>query len=206
MDLFEKHYLAQLKLLSSTFSADHSHLSIFTHAPVGLKTIQEIAKYFGCKDCKIDSALEIHQTIKAINEAFSEVIKADDIHTLQSSCPFIEDLLWNRNNDIPTDPKPLTRGNTAIHYYNGHTSGPTSLDNPVGKEEMWFLKRHIQFICKLKTFSKQYHQCPELLEIFQAIQKDINNLNEQNFIPATHPFVIQTEPPLKPRLHKHPHP
>lgn len=146
-----KCYIPNLKALSYTLSEDKSRITIFSHAALGLNTLQSLAKKFNVQ-YKDTSAAELANTIDQINLSFFKFAQGKKLHTLYTLDVMftgycekrinaeqfpLEFLMWNRfYDDID---RPSIHKDYAIYFVHGHDpNGRTSnniynLDNRLGK-------------------------------------------------------------------------
>ncbi|MBI5447635.1 MAG: hypothetical protein HY939_02775 [Gammaproteobacteria bacterium] len=142
-------YLASLKLLSYSDLSDHG-ITLYTHAPAGLETVEALAKKFNipCSAQNESTPYELARTIDAINVAFQtslfngsfEKLYQDerdamqdhaDRGTVQMNAPPTDyplmRLAWNRSAGTG-DPKTAIRGgnNYKVSNVHGHI-GPEVL-------------------------------------------------------------------------------
>ncbi|MGC1181798.1 Dot/Icm T4SS effector Wip, partial [Legionella sp.] len=103
--LITESYLPNLKLIS--YSLHKNNITIYSHAGIGLETIQALAKKFKKHSIvyKDKTTKDLAQTIEAINEVFSKHVQAGTAHTLAvditNPYDFKNDpvtfLIWNRS-------------------------------------------------------------------------------------------------------------
>ena len=149
---YENVYLPHLKIVSYSVEAapeSPPELSFYSHAPVGLEALPEMAKSFSVSGSACQSD-EIHTTatklricIDAINQRFSQMIKAHALgerfyqetgaYGLRETNPRspISYVTWNRNLSRLDRPVKL-RDQTALTFVHGHDGGATSGNTHVG--------------------------------------------------------------------------
>ncbi|HYF98365.1 MAG TPA: hypothetical protein VD770_05220, partial [Coxiellaceae bacterium] len=66
-----KNYKSSLKLFNYALSPDRKHITLYTHAPVGLETIRKLADEFGT-DFKMNTAYNLATSIDTINQKVIE--------------------------------------------------------------------------------------------------------------------------------------
>lgn len=123
LDIVQKAYKPNLKAISYSLNDDHSEITIYSHAGVGLNTIKGLAEQFEVP-YRDSTASALAKTIDRINVKFREQVQQG---TVPSLCPVsamdaayggYADLtktplvcaLWNRRYDLITRPT----------YYNGY--------------------------------------------------------------------------------------
>lgn len=147
--LIEEAYLPALKALSYSLSTDGKHITLYSHAGIGLNTIREIAAKL--KVTYSDkTAYDLAQSIDRIHSEFAKHVKNHTIHRLYDSenmlkgyqglelrhCPF-EFLMWNRRYDRIE--RPENHNHYLINYAHGHDQELNTaqhiinLDNDLGK-------------------------------------------------------------------------
>ncbi|HRE32532.1 MAG TPA: hypothetical protein PLD88_11210, partial [Candidatus Berkiella sp.] len=107
--LIKKIYEPTLKLFFYNLNEEDNEITFFSHAAVGLETIEEIAKHFNVP-YKVATAKELAQTIDIINNHFTEnYVKRKRMHELfpaaemsrlyseyvKTDNPFVR-CIWNR--------------------------------------------------------------------------------------------------------------
>lgn len=81
LDMYHRVYKKHLKLISYSVDVQSNEIHVFSHAPIGINHIQGLANKFSVPYLA-NSAIELAQTIDAINAAFSEKITANEVHSL----------------------------------------------------------------------------------------------------------------------------
>lgn len=151
--LVQSVYQPHLKLLSYTLDASRKFITIFSHAPIGLTTIQELAKLFNI--AYLDRhATDLAKTIDEINEHFSQLVKEKkliatshlndsrfDVEHIPLNLPILR-ATWARGYEKSDFPK-KHNGLYDIYYVHGHDgtgmvkspheSHEINLDNSFGK-------------------------------------------------------------------------
>lgn len=154
-DIMKYMYYPNLKLISYSLNEEHSNISIYSHAPIGIKTVQAVAEFFKV-EYKDATITELATTIEHINEEFSKTLKAKtfyqtshmkkepkaDIENQTFDYP-ISRVLWTRGHDADNDPLLATQNRYKIRYVHGHDAEgkvpeeykdvETNLDNTLGK-------------------------------------------------------------------------
>lgn len=137
-------YKPSLHALTCTLSENKKSLTLFSHAGIGLRTIQAIAKKLKVPYAA-NSAVELSETIKNIDIAFQKYVEKNEVHKLynpeimmngyygtlidQDEYPF-EFLMWNRtykkynfeknmHDHIIDRPEKLPNGDT-LYFSHGH--------------------------------------------------------------------------------------
>ena len=144
-------YLPMIKAINYTVSLD-GQITLFSHAPIGLETIEALANKFKIP-YKEGTSLELLQTIDAINQAVSnnfqnisyEFIndgahKSNKVVPVPTSNP-IKRLVWNRAFNDSDQPKTITSTGIKVKFVHGHVGqdgtiktarSHTNLDNFFG--------------------------------------------------------------------------
>ncbi len=154
IDLTNRAYKPSLKAISYSLNEDQSNITLYSHAAIGINTIKKVAEKLGVPYADA-SAVELAQTIDAINELFQAYVDADAVHYLYSreqmeagymgyadlsDAPF-ELLMWNRLYNEEIIQRPDKIGNYTLNYVHGHdssdpkTTNNYNLDNSLGKFE-----------------------------------------------------------------------
>lgn len=149
IELIEEAYKPALKAISYSLTEDKAHITIYSHAGIGLNTIEEIAQKLGVP-YKDKTAVELGNTIDVINIKFQEYVKNNLVHTLYDAQvmqsgyegnslkghPF-EFLMWNRT--YHSIQRPARKYHYGLSYAHGHDQEIQSLlhiinlDNNLGK-------------------------------------------------------------------------
>lgn len=138
-------YKPNLKLISYSIdeSTSPNTFNLYSHAPIDLKNIQELATKF--KVQYNNSSLEmLAKTIDAINTKFTTLVQQNNVtDTMKNDSNLvIYNAIWNRNTkDLKRNYSPSTK--YQIHYIHGHhgngevpeqdEKSVTNLDNSLGK-------------------------------------------------------------------------
>lgn len=128
-------YLPNLKLIS--YSLHDNNITLYSHAGIGLETIQALAEKFKEEGVvyKDDTAEDLAQTIEAINLVFAQHVKAGTVHTLAADIknPYdvqndpVTFLIWNRSyDDLKRDKE---HKGYQLYFAHGHDSSEPSSDN-----------------------------------------------------------------------------
>ena len=129
-NLIQTVYQPQLKLLSYTLDKTRQFITIYSHAPIGLSTIQELAKLFEIPYFDKHAA-DLAKTIDEINLHFSTLIKEKKIVTTShlNECHFDAEHIplnlpilrttWARGYLKQDFPK-KSNGHYDIYYVHGH--------------------------------------------------------------------------------------
>lgn len=122
-DMYERYYTPYLKLLSYSLDPKSQTITIYSHAPCGINSIEQIAELFKIPFSNANMNALAH-TIDKINDCFkTEYVKQHRIHSLLSSeeenkNSVIFDFIWNRN--YCTINRPASVFDYMIHYVHGH--------------------------------------------------------------------------------------
>tara|TARA_Y100000588_G_scaffold393384_1_gene509147 strand:+ start:998 stop:2554 length:1557 start_codon:yes stop_codon:yes gene_type:complete len=148
--LIKRSYLPHLKLIS--YSLVNNHITIFSHAGIGLNVIKAVADKFSPFGVifKDNTAEELAQTIEAINAVFANFVEKGIAHTLVEDIrneDYNKDpvnfLIWNREyDDLNRSPK---HNGYNIYYAHGHDSGEKRIPDNVFKldnRDYKFAKNH----------------------------------------------------------------
>lgn len=123
----EECYLPALKLLAYTLNEAETEITIYSHAPIGLETIVNLARFFRVAYDQ-SSAQSLAQTIDALNQCFMKdavlkkeinflVGKRDPISRLfDPSAEPVAHLMWNRDCDNLLRPMTITPPEVALAY------------------------------------------------------------------------------------------
>lgn len=181
-------YKPLLKVLSYSLNKDHSEITIYSHAPIDFKNIEQLAEKFNIFFDNT-SAVKLAQTIEQINSKFKQFVINNSVNTLYtremmhrgyeglpitSDAP-IEFLVWNRRYSI-LDRSPL-RNDYCLNFVHGHDSGVQTtgniynLDNLLGKAE--HLNRGIY--TALFSFDHQLH-----LGVVKSCSEDLNSISSSS--------------------------
>lgn len=153
VDLANRVYKPHLKALSYSLNEDKTGITLYSHAPIGINTIEKLAKDLGLNYTD-GSAIQLAQTIDAINELFQAYVDAGAVHYLYSREQMengysgyvephaaFEMLMWNRHYHEGQIKRPDMIGNYTVNYVHGHDSTPQTqhniynLDNILGKSD-----------------------------------------------------------------------
>lgn len=143
-------YLPEVKLLSYTIDETNKSISIYSHAPIGLENIQNIANAFGIgyNDSDING---LTSTIDQINTEWqkrlmnteSRTTLFNEFLTAVDKNPF-HFLMWNRRLKILKRPAKLHEHDYDIQFVHGHTTPEEKqpdhivcLDGNLGKCKDW---------------------------------------------------------------------
>lgn len=148
--LVKKAYLPNLKALSYTINEDKKSIALFSHAPIGLDTIESICKKLNIQ-YKDSNLSELAATIDKINDIFTkdyvnrrqitELLESENEFRMGNidvnKFPFMH-LLWNRNYGALR--RPNKHNGYTVKYIHGHDSQEQNvpghiynLDNNLGK-------------------------------------------------------------------------
>lgn len=139
MNSADKAYKPALKALSYSLSEDGKEISIYSHAPIGMNNIEELTKQFNT-EYKGTTAIELAETIDAINEKFQEAVKSKRVQQASSPNSELYNLAWNTQTGSLVRPKTLTAEGDMIKFVHGHCGGRPldshiiNLDNNLGKK------------------------------------------------------------------------
>lgn len=138
-------YLPSLKLMS--YSLHDNNITLYSHAGIGLETIQAFAAKFRDEGVvyQDDTAADLGQTIDAINFVFAKYVNLGAFHTLTLVINKLHNvehdpinfLIWNRNyRNLQRD---KVHNGYQLYFVHGHDSKESShhnifnLDNPCFK-------------------------------------------------------------------------
>lgn len=147
-----KSYKPTLRAISYSLSEDEKEITIYSHAGIGLNTIERLAKKLEV-EYKDATASELAQTIDSINARFQKHVQNNTVNTLYtrenmaagysgrsdlSDAPF-EFIMWNRfYHHID---RPAAHFDYYVSFVHGHDSSESTignicnLDNNLGKIE-----------------------------------------------------------------------
>ena len=131
LDIAETAYKPCLKAISCSLKEENTELIVYSHAPIGLNTIESLAEQFKVP-YKDSTSLELAECIDRINKVFQEYVQAGTVHT---QCPEKEMILcysgmsdrvktalvlamWNR--DYVQILRPDIHNRYKIIYVHGH--------------------------------------------------------------------------------------
>ncbi len=143
--IISESYLPNLKLIS--YSLHNNDITIYSHAGIGLETIQALAEKF--KDDGVvyrdNTAEDLAQTINAINEIFTKHVQDGTAHSLavNITSPYpdykkdpVTFLIWNRSYDgLKRDRK--YKG-YQLYFAHGHDSGELTEGNIINLDNTDF--------------------------------------------------------------------
>jgi hypothetical protein len=136
-------YKSQLLLLDYTLNEDATEIVIFSHAGIGLNTIEELAEDFDV-NYEDNTINELALTINCINEKYRSFVMNKTLHKLDKKIDGIsfysafQDVLWNRQYDQLE--RPAVHKGYSIAFVHGHDSNEetreniVNLDNELGKQ------------------------------------------------------------------------
>lgn len=148
-DMIDTAYKPMLKAISYSLDPATNGITIYSHAGIGLQSIQALAKRFSV-EYKDSTSLELAATIDKINETFSKSVFANklneslsDIDMLRGARGFIsfrednalEFIIFNRKYSDPAAPskpylnRPLLHNGYPISFAHGHDSMEPTKDN-----------------------------------------------------------------------------
>lgn len=123
--ILQQDYLPHIKLISYKV-IDSNQICLFTHAPVGLETIQMLAKLYGVA-YRDDTVADLCKTIDAINQLFR-------ITDLYHDHAEIKRLIWTRGLKDKLRVLPQEHRGYKIYLAHGH-EGPTSTKDPFASHQ-----------------------------------------------------------------------
>lgn len=143
-------YKPNLRAISYSLSEDKTAITIYSHAGIGLNTIQSLADKLSVA-YQDSSASDLAQTIEIINQKFQEHVRNNTVHSLYTreqmyrgylgyadlrDAPF-EFIMWNRL--YPDIDRPISHNGYFVYFAHGHDStvltrdNVYNLDNQLGK-------------------------------------------------------------------------
>ncbi|MCH9755647.1 MAG: hypothetical protein K0U37_00440 [Gammaproteobacteria bacterium] len=150
--LMETSYLPTLKLIDYSLSeAEPKKISIFSHAPIDLDVIEQMAKKFGVT-YKASTVEALAQTMDDINQKFVAYVRDGNFNLIydpskigdsgrgmvKENC--VEYAIWNRNEDLKAGSTDVPSDNIIFVY--GHTNGGVhrrnnvvAIDNILGRPD-----------------------------------------------------------------------
>lgn len=149
----DKSYKPTLRAISYSLSEDEKEITIYSHAGIGLNTIDSLAQKLDVT-YKDATAVELAQTINNINLKFQEHVQNNTVNTLytrnamvkgyggmrlESKAAPLEFIMWNRFYDRIH--RPAVHFDYHVNFVHGHDArDPTkkniyNLDNDLGKIE-----------------------------------------------------------------------
>ncbi len=204
-------YLPKVKLLDYTIDEANQRLAIFSHAPIGIESIEYIAQKLGVT-YKDDTLTELAQTIEDINTAFTNnYVNTKQIHTLfdNEQCigdpayadpkiaPFLH-LIWNRNHQLN---RPENYKGYKLKFIHGHDIKPSTiahriynLDNVLGKGSAAQGPYHVHFTHEkaLLKHNNAQSSSEDIVLPAQPSRKDRIILGLKNFLwrPSRYPGFV----------------
>ncbi len=153
LTIINKAYKPSLRAISYSLNQVDNEITIFSHAAIGLNTIERLAKELNV-DYKAATAAELAQTIDDINEEFQKYVQSNAVSTLYtpedmekcsnpydlSDMPFVF-IMWNRCYDHID--RPADHYGYKLSFVHGHDPYDPrqeekhvhNLDNCLGKGE-----------------------------------------------------------------------
>jgi hypothetical protein len=114
-NIIRQFYKPNLKVLSYSVTKDQKTIVIYTHAPVGLTEIEQLANELNIP-YKDESATELAQTIDEINKVFqTKYVQQNKVTTIFN---ILEPFLWNRKYDGLV--RPSTHNQYSVKFVHGH--------------------------------------------------------------------------------------
>ncbi|MCS5710338.1 hypothetical protein [Candidatus Berkiella aquae] len=167
-NLIKKIYEPTLRLFFYNLNEKGDEITFFSHAGVGLETIEEEALKFNVP-FKDGSAKELAQTIDNINKHFTEnyveqkrmheLFPAEEMSRLYSGYvktdnPFVRSI-WNRIYDENYIKRPAIHNGFKINYAHGHDSGSPNLEHCFNIDNSFGKMRNIADYKVLYTLNNQ---------------------------------------------------
>ncbi|TAK78845.1 MAG: hypothetical protein EPO11_00890 [Gammaproteobacteria bacterium] len=160
--IIENCYKPSLQALSYTFSEDGKTITIYSHAIIGLETIQDLAHKLKLT-YKDETILDLANTIDAINEKLRMLVKNKEVHTLSQVASFLR-LTENRKSDENSLFRPHRHNDYYLCFVHGHEMTDLgvnlghifTLDNLLGKMHT-MLTGQYTFICTRLYPKPQLH-------------------------------------------------
>ncbi|MDF1646062.1 MAG: hypothetical protein P1U61_03635 [Legionellaceae bacterium] len=148
--LMEETYLPSLKLIDYSLSEDApKKITIFSHAPIDLEVIEQMANKFGVV-YKAETVEALAQTMDAINQKFIAYVREGHFDVIYNPSKIIDSgrgmvkqncieyTAWNRDEDLKSGSESILSAHIEFVY--GHTVGGvcsreniTKIDNKLGK-------------------------------------------------------------------------
>lgn len=145
-------YKPNLRAISYSLSEDKTAITIYSHAGIGLNTIQSLADKLSVA-YQDSSASDLAQTIEIINQKFQEHVRNNTVNSLYTreqmyrgyqGCDDLRDapfefIMWNRL--YQHIHRPISHNRYSVYFAHGHDSrvltrdNVYNLDNQLGKPE-----------------------------------------------------------------------
>lgn len=186
--LLDTVYKPYLKLLSYSLSEDGTHISIFSHAAIGLGQ-QNIIKALALKlGVTYDDTTAIHlaETIDRINDQFQQYASQNKISTLvniemndrisngENIDPMkypIEFMIWNRSYDNLERPAVVNEGTPhryTMSFNHAHDSKEASRDHINNTDNLLGKRGRAEILCALDPKEQEY-------TILRSTEKSLSN-------------------------------
>lgn len=147
LEITNECYKPTLKAISYSFSEDQNEITIYSHAGIGLNTIQNLAKKLKVK-YQDSNAIELAQTIDKINAKFQKHVQEKTLNRLytreqiaaaywgytEANAPLVF-LMWNRSYE--SIDRPDDYQGYKINFAHGHD------DRDETKENIYNLDNHL---------------------------------------------------------------
>jgi hypothetical protein len=178
-------YLPRLKPCTYTINAEKTALTLYTHAPAGLDTIEKLANFleivFSAETLEV-----LADTIDNIVEDFLQLAKGAKVYELWKHPSYpLNEIIWNREFDEID--RPDKKMNFSLYYVNGH-----DIDDPLalGITKRSSFVSHIFNMDNYLGKSFYNHQgdyhvlCSARLTLkdFPEVKVAINELSEEDLI------------------------
>ena len=144
IDIIQNHYLKHIKFPAYTLNPSRKEITLFSHAPLDLQLIQQLAQDLGVS--YQDETLEqLISSLDAINVVISRWIMTNTLsqnykrlkeaHKKSNTSSPLTQVLWNRDYSILSRDYQPKGKDYSINYVHGHDSQKNvfDLDNQFGK-------------------------------------------------------------------------
>lgn len=179
-ELIDKYYKPNLKLLSYALNPDKTAITIYSHAGIGLKTIEGLAdKLLGLNYFYDDSTAEkLALTIEDINLAFQAKLNANQVHTLYDPDTMrtmsggkpinamdsamdspVEFIMWNRQYGSLHRPSKNIISNPPyykIDFVHGHDSNEETSKNIVNIDNVFGKRGNAERLADISSQESEY--------------------------------------------------
>ncbi|CAM4429190.1 MAG: hypothetical protein LEGION0403_FIIPPAGN_02197 [Legionella sp.] len=126
MEIVQRAYKPTLKVFAYELSADGKKLSFYSHAPIDMSHVEQVAKQLNIP-YDASTARKLAETIDSINKKFQEYVNKKQTNEIAASGTALNAVAWNDNQS--TLDRSATRSGYDITFTHGHRSGTVDQDN-----------------------------------------------------------------------------
>lgn len=183
--IVNKSYKPTLRAISYSLSEDKEEITIYSHAGIGLDTIESLAKKL-VVEYKDATASELAQTIENINVQFQEHVQKSSVNTLYTHEKMYEAYSSHKNCDLSDAPlvfimwnrcydqirRPAFHLSYNINFVHGHDSSDPKKDNIYNLDN---------FLGKTEDFNEGYYtvlysQASEMAPPIRPLEREKNEV------------------------------